>query len=173
LNHPDKIDDFDGLLLRGDRNPNTRGLMKAFDEQGVSSKWDDLVSAINAGTIETLVVAGPENLAMFEDVDEKVSLFGKVANLAWLGAPKIEALHGVQNTRWLVPIRTFIEKSGTYVNFEGKAQTVKAGPTFVKSAVSLSTVAAGLQGQGVSGLDQAHTVSGLKTNHFTSERGEL
>ncbi|MEO0336661.1 MAG: NADH dehydrogenase subunit, partial [Pseudomonadota bacterium] len=157
--------------LRGDRNPNTRGLRKALEDQGIKSQWNDLVSSIEAGKIETLVVAGPENLAVFDDVDEKVALFGKVANLAWLGAPKIEALHGIQNNRWLVPLRTFIEKSGTYINFEGKEQKVKAGPTFVSNAVTLSSVAAGLHGQGVS--EEAQMVTGLKTNHFTSERGEL
>ncbi|NQZ02924.1 MAG: (2Fe-2S)-binding protein, partial [Bdellovibrionales bacterium] len=92
LNHPDKVDDFDGILLRGDRNPNTKGLRKALDEQGISTQWQDLVSAIEAGKIETLVVAGPENLAVFDDLDEKVALFGKVQNLVWLGAPKLAAL---------------------------------------------------------------------------------
>ena len=173
MNRPEQAQDFDGLLLRGDRNPNTNGLIKALKVHGISTTWTDLETMLAAQKLEMVIVAGPENLGVFDDVDAKVAAFSKANYLAWLGAPKIPALQGIQNTRWFVPLKTFIEKSGTYINFEGREQKVKAGPTFVKSAVTLSAVAAGLKGQDWTALEKARMVSGLKTNHFTRQRGEL
>lgn len=172
-NNPDSFDDFDGILLRGDRNPNTKGLMNVLSERGVKTSWSDLESKLNSGAIETVVVAGPENQEVYPDLDEKIALFGKAKTIVWMTAGKLGGLQGVSSTQYLIPVLTFIEKSGTFVNFEGKEQKIKAGPTFVPEAVTLCDVAAFWRGEQAAELASRKRVGGLKTNHFTKQRGEL
>ena len=59
LNNPDKVNEFDGLLFRGDRNPNTKGLVAALSTAGVIGKWEDLQSRISGKKIKVVLVAGP------------------------------------------------------------------------------------------------------------------
>ncbi|RYZ85765.1 MAG: 2Fe-2S iron-sulfur cluster binding domain-containing protein, partial [Proteobacteria bacterium] len=72
VNNKETFDAFDGLLLRGDKNPNTKGLLKALEKYGINASWGDLKSGIASGTIKTLVVAGPENQAVFPDLSAHI-----------------------------------------------------------------------------------------------------
>lgn len=173
INNEDSFDSFDGLLLRGDRNPNTKGLENVLKDQAISNTWDDLKQKLESGAIKTLVVAAPEIPAVFPDLDEKLSLFAKANNLIWLTAAKNEALEGLSTNVWQVPLKTFIEKSGTYVNFQGKEQSVKAVTTIVDGALTLSEVAGFLKGADVAVTDDAQKMTSLKYNYFTQKRGHL
>jgi NADH-quinone oxidoreductase subunit G len=72
INNPETFDSFDGLLLRGDRNPNTKGLLKVLSAESLSGTWKDLISKIQSGVIKTVVVAGPENPEVFKDLEERI-----------------------------------------------------------------------------------------------------
>lgn len=173
INNEDSFDSFDGLLLRGDRNPNTKGLQKVLNDQAINNTWADLKQKLESGAIKTLVVAAPEIPAMYPDLDEKLSLFSKAGNLIWLTSAKNEALEGLNTNVWQVPLKTFIEKSGTYVNFQGTEQKVNAITTIVDDALTLSEVAGFLKGTNVDVTDEAEMMTSLKYNYFTQKRGDL
>jgi NADH-quinone oxidoreductase subunit G len=173
-NNPEKFDDFDGLLLRGDLNPNTRGLMDVLSKHGVKTEWKELTEGLQSGAIKTVVVAGPENQAFFPDMQAKVSELSKAAKLVWLTAGKNEALEALKGDVTLIPLKTYLEKTGTYVNYAGIAQTAKKGLTIVPNTLSLTEVADLFAGREVQ-PEQAHNKIGYGriTNEAYATRGSL
>lgn len=172
-NNLDSFDSFDGLLLRGDRNPNTKGLLELMNSKGIKTSFDELVAQVKSGGLKTLVVAGPEIPAVFPDLDEKVGLFSQVENLIWLSPAKTESLNGISANIWQIPVKTFVEKDGTFLNFEGKQQKIKAAVTIVEEALTLTEAGQLLRGQELEGLVSAPQMTSLKNNHFTLHRGDL
>jgi NADH-quinone oxidoreductase subunit G len=78
-NNESTFDSFDGLLIRGDKNPNTKGLLKALDKAkltlGSISEFDKLLAS---GQVKAAVVAGPENQAVYPDLASKVEALNLV-----------------------------------------------------------------------------------------------
>ncbi len=141
-NNEESFDSFDGLLLRGDKNPNTEGLTKALEGAGAKSKFKDLEALMASGKIKFLVVAGPENLAVFPDLKEKIKLFAKVPTVAWLSSGNIPE---ATSFKYLVPLKTFTEKDGTFINHQGLERKIKRGVEFVPQAVCLEQVVEGFK----------------------------
>ena len=140
VNNPEEMEKFDGLLYRGDKNPNTRGLQGVMKKFGVSTDMKQLATDIASGAIQTVVVAGPENQSVFPDMPTRLNEWTRARNLVWLTACKNELLERAANIT-LIPLKTYFEKQGTYVNFKGIAQTVKPGAVTVPNALSLEQVA--------------------------------
>ena len=132
INNPETLDDFDGLLIRGDKNPNTQGLQEVLKNFKIKTKWVDLENALKAG-LDYLVVLGPENQAVYPDLKDKVKLFSKAQNVAWFAPTKNNLFEDFQ---WQVPLRSFVEKSGTFINQAGVVQHIQRGPLFVSQALS-------------------------------------
>jgi NADH-quinone oxidoreductase subunit G len=133
-NQPEKWNEFDGLLLRGDRNPNTKGLQEILKKNGLVTDWADLEQRIANGKIQALVVAGPEVQAFYSDLDAKAKAFRKVPNVIWLTANPNDAFEGA---KYQIPLKTFVEKDGTFVNFQGKAQKIQKMRMVVSQALTL------------------------------------
>jgi NADH-quinone oxidoreductase subunit G len=174
VNNPDSIDSFDGLLLRGDRNPNTKGLVEVMAKYGIKTNWKDLTDGLSTGAISTVVVAGPENQAFFPDLKVKILELSKAAKLVWMQAGKNEQLESLSGQVTLIPLKTYLEKSGTFVNHTGIRQTVKKGVSIVANALSLTEVATFLRGDEAK-VEQAHDHIGQGRiyNEFTRTRGAL
>lgn len=173
VNNKESFDSFDGLLLRGDRNPNTTGLLQILEKHKLSATWDDLVNKLSSGKIEVLAVAGPENQAVFPDISEKLKLFSKARHLIWLTANPNSDLDQISVPTWQLPLKTYIEKSGTFVNFKAIAQKVSAAVSIVPEALTLHEVAATLTGDAVRTLKLEPTEITRKQNYFTQVRGAL
>lgn len=142
-NNPDTFDDFDGLLIRGDKNPNTKGLQNVLKAFNINKAWSDLEHLLEGG-LEYLVVLGPENQSVYPDLKEKVKLFSKAKKTAWLTPTKNDLFDILD---WQIPLKSFIEKGGTYVNQAGLSQTLQKGPLFVSQALSGEDVATLISGQ--------------------------
>jgi NADH-quinone oxidoreductase subunit G len=190
-NNEAKFGDFDGLLLRGDKNPNTKGVEEAFAKYQIQTKMEDLENALRKGSVETLVVAMPENTAVYSDLVQKIQLFGKVKNLVILTSMKLNPsdLHATQ--AWIIPTKTFVEKSGTYINYAGLMQKTKAITTIVSEALTLDQAMTLLTGGEISVGSYPKTVKveqalidlnqrpdqvladGRKKNEFVFKRGNL
>ena len=140
---------FDGLLIRADKNPNTNGLLAAFKKHGISSTWTDLEAKLNSKQIKNLVVIGPENIAVYKDIETQVNLFTKASNLMYFTSAQVAALKASQNIQsvTLIPLKTFIEKSGSFTNHAGKVQAFKKVTTIVSDALNINEVAQLLAGQ--------------------------
>ncbi len=151
VNNVETLDSFDGLLLRGDKNPNTLGLISVLQKYGIANKWTDLVEGLKSKKIKTLVVAGPENTFVYPDLEQKLQLFTEAANLIYLSSAKLPSLEVYSGNAQitLIPLKTFVEKSGTFINFKGLSQKIKKVTTVVSEALTLIEAAALLTGQNV------------------------
>jgi NADH-quinone oxidoreductase subunit G len=112
-NNPTHWNDFDGKLIRGDKNPNTKGLEAVFTKHQVQTNIEELESAIRQGSVQTLVVALPENQASYQDIVAKLSLFGKVKNLIILTSGKVNLGELLASRCWVIPTKSFVEKAGS------------------------------------------------------------
>lgn len=185
LNNPDSINDFDGILRRGDKNPNTKGLLKVLKAQGINTQWSDLVSGLNSGAIKTVVVAGPENLQFFPDMKEKAQLFAKAQNTIWLQAPRTAAIDEADGNAIIIPMKSYVEKDGTFTNHADIEQKFQKVTTVVSEALTLAEAMQLLAGQNLmikpesNALVEAHrpadrvTLEMRKKNEFVFKRGTL
>ena len=164
------MNDFDGILFRGDRNPNTRGLVAAFPHL---KSWETLQTQLAGGKLKVVVVAGPENQATFPDLREKIALLGKAEAVIWLTAGRNEDLDQVGAETWQIPLKTYIEKAGSFTNHEGKVQSFKVGTTIVPQALTLSEATTVLAGRELDTRLRSHGLGGPKTNYAVGQRGAL
>lgn len=187
--HEAQSAEFDGLLIRGDKNPNTNGLKQVLAKHGIATKWTDLESGLKSGKIKQLVVIGPENLAVYKDINEKISLFAQAEHLIYATTVTVPALQNASlKTATVIPLKSFVEKDGTFVNHAGLAQKFKKATIVVSEAltgVELSQLLAGeaLKIETVADKnlfnalnntrkDQV-TLDHRKKNEFTFNRGRL
>ncbi|RME18175.1 MAG: NADH dehydrogenase subunit [Bdellovibrio sp.] len=173
INNKESFEDFDGLLLRGDRNPNTKGLLQKLEDYRYEQTWAHLEENLKAGKIETLIVAGPENPLWFPDLKEKVQQWGiQLSHLIWLSSAKVQAVDEVECLTWQIPLKTFFEKDGTYVNYQGLEQKSHRIATIVPGALSLSEAAHLMAGEEYK-VDMAPILKGPKKNYYVHRRGYL
>ena len=175
LNNPEMVDDFDGLLLRGDRNPNTRGLLERLKSGGFTARWAELIEGLSTGAIKTVVVAGPENQAMFPDLKAKIMELSKATKLIWLQAGKNDQLEALPGDVTLIPLKTYVEKEGTFVNYAGLHQKVKKGLSIVPASLSITEVVQLMGGEAAVDTDLTIDQVGVGRvyNEFTPLRGRL
>jgi NADH-quinone oxidoreductase subunit G len=130
----EKADDFDGILYRGDRNPNTRGMMDVFKEQGVNPtllKGDFAPLATAAGAGQLTLVFGPEVESAYPNLQKALTRFAELKKVVYFG----NTLNSSAQPFWLrLPVKVFAEKNGTFVNFKGIAQSLKANPSVLTTA---------------------------------------
>ena len=71
--------------------------------------------------------------------------------MVYLSSAKIPALENFKGNCQitLIPLKTFVEKSGTFVNFQGRAQKIKKVTTVVSEALTLVEASALMMGQNV------------------------
>ncbi len=170
INNQSTFDTNDGLLWRGDQNPNTVGLLSALDKFGLNKTWDDLEKKLSKGEIEMLIVAGPENQVAYPDIPTKAKLFAQAKEVVWLTANPIKDA-AVINNHWLIPMKTYLEKAGTFVNFKGIQQKITVTMTINSQALTLAefaVLASGMELGVRPGL-----LGGRVHNEFVHHRGSL
>jgi NADH-quinone oxidoreductase subunit G len=143
FNNKEKSEDFDGILLRGDRNPNTKGLLAALAKFGIKTSWSDF----EKGSFKTVIFAGPENKNYFPDLNEKIKLAAKASQVIWLQSTKCEELNVLPEGSVIIPMKSYVEKSGTFVNHAGIEQSFKKVTAVVPGALSLDQFSALVTGQ--------------------------
>ncbi len=168
---------FDGLLYReGDLNPNTKGLKSIFEKHQIKTVWSDLEKAISSESVENIFVFGPENYSVFNDVDEKAALFTKLKNTFWFSACWSDSFKSFTNKIHLVPVKTFVEKSGTFTNYKGLEQTFSKVVSIVEESLDLSEVVNLLEGKASlnKGLNQDKSSSfKMVNNEMLSIKGSI
>lgn len=186
-NQEEAWNDFDGLLIRGDKNPNSKGLQTALDSAGIKTNWKDLESGISSGKFKTVVVAGPENIAAYSNFSDTVKIISQASNLIWMTACHSTAFEGIKSQTYLVPMKSYLEKEGTFTNYAGLQQKFKRATTIVSHALTLSEASYLLSGQtiplNVPSADERFvdtarrpdqvTIEHRKKNEFVFKRGSL
>lgn len=187
VNNKESFDSFDGLLLRGDKNPNTRGLLSVLEKHQIKGVWSDLENGIKNKSIKTLIVAGPENKAVFDNLENHIKLFSQVEHLVWLGAAKVDSLLNLNTKVSIIPLKTFVEKEGTFVNHAGLEQKFKRATTVVHEALTLTESAILMSGKNLTLPSQQNkpaftenkrrpdqvALENRKKNEFVFKRGSL
>jgi NADH-quinone oxidoreductase subunit G len=164
-NNEDQWEAFDGLLKRGDKNPNTKGLQQALQKHGISAKKD----VLQIKNSDFVMVAGPENTWTYDDIPSVAQALADNKLVVWLSATHVEPAEQVGGNFRFLPVKTFVEKSGTFINYEGREQKFSRIEIFVEQALTLSDVAAVLQGEFIN-LEPANSVQRVH-NEFIHERG--
>lgn len=120
--HPrnEKKDDFDGILLRGDKNPNTSGLSKAllkhhFQSENISGDFLFLRSQ----NLKTTIVFGPEIQSSYPYLDDDLRQIKQLKNVIYFGAGSNELN---KHFELYIPTQVFSEKNGTFTNFNNLDQ---------------------------------------------------
>ncbi len=136
-NNPDKFDDFDNLLIRGDKNPNTKGLLETAVKHDITlnpfSGFDGFESF--EGDIWFIL---PENKAVYPLYEQYVEKALKLENnLTIFAVPKVKVDKTKKNIS-ILPLKTYFEKDGHFLNFNGLKRQLKPGPLQVSSALALN-----------------------------------
>lgn len=173
LNNPEKINEFDGLLFRGDRNPNTNGLQAALTGAGIKTNWETLQTGLSGKKFKTVIVAGPEDQTVYPDMEEKIKLLSQAENLVWLTAGHSKLLDSVGSETWQIPLKTYIEKAGSFTNYQGKVQSFKIGTTIVPQALTLLEAAELMAGREIEWNLRPRGLGGPKVNYANAQRGNL
>src|SRR2546425_2345491 len=111
--------DEDRLLIRADKNPNTRGA----ELIGLGGDTAAILAAARARRIRCLWIFGHDLLdAGWPEAETRAAL-GAVETLIWSGtnANATSAL-----ARWVLPSAAWVERDGTFTNFEGRVQRFRA-----------------------------------------------
>ncbi len=170
VNNPESFNDFDGILYRGDKNPNTNGLKKVMTSLGITAQdWKTFEGQLSQ--YQSVIVLGPENLGVYPDAAYKVQTLQNVPHLVWMSSARIEALDAVKGSVQ-IPLKSYLEKDGTFVNFKGLEQKIKKLFTLVSSALSLQEVAT-LLGGGEIVPHGEEPVGTRVRNEFVYQRGAL
>lgn len=129
--------DFDGILKRGDKNPNLRGAKAAFEKAGFDSTQtglDKLLSSISKNDVVYVVV--PEiiyNEDHFNTLIKKVE--GAGVSIALTPG---ESLGTLRSFNYLLPVPSFLEKNGEIINYQGAARTLRSGLSYGETSKDVS-----------------------------------
>jgi NADH-quinone oxidoreductase subunit G len=125
----------DGLLLRANKNPNTRGLQAL----GVAlDGLDRLGQAVSSGELKALIVLRADAIRALGEA-EFVKRFGALDYMLVLDT---NACQTVQMANQVIPIAAYPELEGTFTNFQGVVQRLHRAfdpPGEAKPAVEVLT----------------------------------
>jgi NADH-quinone oxidoreductase subunit G len=148
-------------------------LQNALSAAGVSGKWEDLQSRLSGKKIKLVLVAGPEDQSVYPDIEEKVRLMGGAEALIWLTAGLSAVLDQSGTETWQIPLKTHLEKAGSFTNHSGKTQSFKAGTTIVPQALTLTEAVELMAGRDLDWNMRPRPLGGPKTNYAVAHRGAL
>lgn len=114
----EKIEDFDGILLHGDRNANTQGLKKAFADFNLARNVANEFDACLKANPKIVIALCPEVPMTFPSLGQDVAKLAKLNFVSlWtcLMAPKEQAFLAS-----FIPLKSFFEKKGTVLNRDNK-----------------------------------------------------
>jgi NADH-quinone oxidoreductase subunit G len=111
--------DEDNLLIRADKNPNTRGA----ELVGLSGDVAAIVSAARAGRLRCVWIFAHDLFDSAWPEAEVRAALAAVPALIWSGtnANATSAL-----AHWVLPSAAWVERDGTFTNFQGRVQRFRA-----------------------------------------------
>jgi NADH-quinone oxidoreductase subunit G len=134
----ENIDSFDGILMRGDRNPNTSGLLKVMDKYGVQAKiLKGDFSALAEQKTTIAFVFGPEITNTYSNFLAELNNFSELPQVVYFGASS-EALKS--KLPFIIPTKVFAEKNGTYTNYNGIEQKLKASSAVFPAMLGIEQI---------------------------------
>jgi len=115
---PPGVSGDDDLLLRANKNPNTRGLAAL----GIPAGLDGLASAVASGELKMLITFRADLVRALGE-EEFVRRFGALDYMLVLSTDANETCQ-MANQVW--PIAAYPEIDGSFTNFKGRVQRIRA-----------------------------------------------
>lgn len=130
-------DSFDGILLRGDRNPNSKGLAEVLAARQVKATEVLGLAQVGQAKPALTVVFGPENASAFPSLHHDLVVLSELPDVVYFGNTPLTP--GLPLSLRL-PVLAFAEKTGTFVNFAGIRQqlTPRDGAKVIPSLLPLA-----------------------------------
>jgi NADH-quinone oxidoreductase subunit G len=110
---------MDALLLRGDKNPNTRGAETMGLKGG--KEVQEILQAAADGEVGALYIVGAERLAAAGLSDAVKAARDSVEYIVMHASSQCDILNLADA---LLPASTFAEKEGTFTNYQGRVQRI-------------------------------------------------
>jgi len=156
--------DFDGLLLRGDKNPNTLGLKQVFP---TIKTWKEFET--DCPNLDWVFVLGPENSEFYPELQSHTRKLVQAQKLVWMSVacnPFLDPKPYI----WQIPMKSFFEKQGEYTNFKGLKQGVQKVQTLIPQALDIQEFLQILKGEEI---HLKSTRPYFKSNQFLKRREKL
>lgn len=114
----EKVQDFDGILYRGDHNPNTMGLSEALKKVGLSGDVKNGFDELPKAGAKAVIALAPEIAFQYPSLDQQLARLSELSFVSlWTIVGAAEKYQGFKN---LLPMKGFAEKKGTFLNHAGK-----------------------------------------------------
>lgn len=141
----EQIDKFDGILKRGDENPNTFGLLAALKKHGINAVPKNQFEDCLMSKAKLVIAVAPENLRGFN------SFKGQLAKLAEMPTVSVwstnYAVEEVDRITSALPLKVSAEKVGTFINHQGMPGRLEESfPSAAHGAKDICEVISALKG---------------------------
>jgi NADH-quinone oxidoreductase subunit G len=139
----EKVDDFDGVLYRGDHNANTAGLSAALKEVGLSGEVKNQFDDVASSGAKIVVALAPELSDSFPSLNDQLTKLEELPFVSmWTINGKVFENKGLNHA---IPMKGFAEKVGTFINQSGKeGKLVEPFPAGTSEARDVSEVVTAL-----------------------------
>lgn len=135
--HPGEVEKFDGLLIRGDKHPNTKGLQGVAKSSGYSDSLLRFQKEFLKAKFERVIVLGPENIESCFSLNHVLKEHD--SKKVWISSARLPSLDLESCVTHIIPTKVFSEKNGTYINAQEKPQTIKAFMTAPPKVIDLKS----------------------------------
>jgi NADH-quinone oxidoreductase subunit G len=112
--------DQDDFLIRADKNPNTRGA----EVLGLDGDAAALLAAARARQVKSLWIFGHDLLASGLPESAAAAALAAAETVVWVGT---NANATSERAHWVLPAAAWVERDGTFTNFEGRVQRFRQG----------------------------------------------
>jgi NADH-quinone oxidoreductase subunit G len=113
----EKVNDFDGILYRGDHNPNTAGLLKVIQSKGFGAAAANQFDEIAKVNPKLVIALAPEVSAQYPSLNDQLRRLSEMPYVSvWSCGFEAKEFPFAN----LIPMKGFAEKSGSFINHAGK-----------------------------------------------------
>ena len=126
------VSKFDGILWRGDQNPNSRGMLEVLAEYGINKEQGNEFDTLAAGGYDVVIALAPQVLATFADIETDLQKLQELPYVSlWASAKQ------VLNYRYqqVLALPCFAEQDGTYRNHAGIERQLQAATSPVSAEI--------------------------------------
>lgn len=140
----EKLEDFDGILYRGDHNPNTRGLSDALKAAGLAGDVKNGFEDLARSGAKVVIALVPEVAMQYPSLAAQLQ---KLEELEFVSAWTINGslFTGHKGISHALPMKGYPEKQGTFLNYQGKVgELADPFPSAVEDARDVAEAVAAL-----------------------------
>ncbi|MGE0172933.1 MAG: 2Fe-2S iron-sulfur cluster-binding protein [Oligoflexales bacterium] len=113
----EKIDDFDGILYRGDHNANTNGLLQVAKKYNLNWTAKDQFDMLAQSGATNVIVVCPEIPSSFPDLEAQLKGLSELKYVSFWSVTNVVEKFSAPH---MLPLKGFAEKKGSFINYANK-----------------------------------------------------